>query len=253
MAATNQELKFKVQFLEAKIAALLNENCQLRSLLQQQKISENKMSKMIAKMDGLLEQKELEIETLTHQLLITSPSLEPDVAADQETMRSIPCENSDNTARTFDNDQAKGLEEDNITLKNIEEDLAVSTEHYRSDEERLGHKQKSIIRALRGRFYSGASDGKRDGKRNHLFWKFLMGLLLRRDQKCIKWTGDDWEFYLADHKEVARLWGAHRRNPNMTYNTMTCALRYCYSKDILKKSGGNFTYRFVEKFIVSLL
>lgn len=82
---------------------------------------------------------------------------------------------------------------------------------------------------------------------NDKLWKFLLSLLVDRDQKCIKWTGNDWEFYLADREEVARLWGVTKRRPRMSYEKMSRALRFYYSEGIISKCQQRFTYRFSDK------
>ena len=86
-----------------------------------------------------------------------------------------------------------------------------------------------------------------------LLWKFLLGLLLKRDQRCINWTGNDWEFCFNDHEEVARLWGVHKRRPNMTYGKMSRALRFYYSQGIVTKCEEKFTYRFNDDHINALI
>ena len=63
----------KIELLEARIVVLENENCQLKSMLRKQMHFGSRMTEMIAEMDELLEKKKLEIESLTHQLLIAPP------------------------------------------------------------------------------------------------------------------------------------------------------------------------------------
>ena len=63
----------KIDFLEAKIERLENENRDLKSALQRQVDFGNRMTELIAEMDFLLDKKKLEIESLTNQLLCSSP------------------------------------------------------------------------------------------------------------------------------------------------------------------------------------
>ena len=60
----------EIEFLEAKIERLENENRHLKSALKKQVSFGNKMTEMIAEMDELLEKKKLKIESLTSQLQI---------------------------------------------------------------------------------------------------------------------------------------------------------------------------------------
>ena len=60
----------EIQFLEAKIERLENENRHLKSALEKQVSFGNKMTEMIAEMDELLEKKKMQIESLTSQLQI---------------------------------------------------------------------------------------------------------------------------------------------------------------------------------------
>ena len=70
----------KIDFLEAKIERLENENRDLKSALQKQVDFGNQMTELIAEMDFLLGKKKLEIESLTNQLLVSAPDsiFEPD-------------------------------------------------------------------------------------------------------------------------------------------------------------------------------
>ena len=78
-------------------------------------------------------------------------------------------------------------------------------------------------------------------------WQFLLELLT--DSSCqhlIAWTGDGWEFKMADPDEVARRWGVRKNKPKMNYEKLSRGLRYYYDKNIIHKtSGKRYVYRFV--------
>jgi hypothetical protein len=78
-------------------------------------------------------------------------------------------------------------------------------------------------------------------------WQFLLELLLdARCQEFISWTGDGWEFRLADPDEVARRWGVRKNKPKMNYEKLSRGLRYYYDKNIIHKTPGRrYVYRFV--------
>ena len=118
---------------------------------------------------------------------------------------------------------------------------------YANGEETLGHMQIDKLDALRRIFETDVQ------LFSDILWKFLLGLLLDRDQKCIKWTGREWEFYLPDREEVARLWGVQKRRPNMTYEKMSRGLRFYYTEGIVTKCQERFTYRFGDKHLTALL
>lgn len=78
-------------------------------------------------------------------------------------------------------------------------------------------------------------------------WQFLLELLL--DSACrtfICWTGDGWEFKMADPAEVAKRWGQCKNKPKMNYEKLSRGLRYYYHKNIIHKTAGKrYVYRFV--------
>ncbi|XP_062522788.1 ETS domain-containing transcription factor ets-5-like [Corticium candelabrum] len=79
-------------------------------------------------------------------------------------------------------------------------------------------------------------------------WQFLLELL--NNERCrsiISWTGSGTEFELKDHDALAREWGIRKRKPNMTYDKLSRALRYYYTKNIIEKVPGK---RHVYKFIM---
>ncbi|XP_066476463.1 protein C-ets-2 [Tiliqua scincoides] len=78
-------------------------------------------------------------------------------------------------------------------------------------------------------------------------WQFLLELLTDKScQSFISWTGDGWEFKLADPDEVARRWGRRKNKPKMNYEKLSRGLRYYYDKNIIHKTAGKrYVYRFV--------
>ncbi|XP_067679300.1 transforming protein p54/c-ets-1-like isoform X1 [Haliotis asinina] len=78
-------------------------------------------------------------------------------------------------------------------------------------------------------------------------WQFLLELLTDKScQHFISWTGDGWEFKLADPDEVARRWGIRKNKPKMNYEKLSRGLRYYYDKNIIHKTAGKrYVYRFV--------
>ncbi|KAK3577329.1 hypothetical protein CHS0354_008423 [Potamilus streckersoni] len=78
-------------------------------------------------------------------------------------------------------------------------------------------------------------------------WRFLLQLLTdNRYQNIIRWTGDEFEFKLSDPNEVARLWGIHKKKPQMNYEKLSRGLRYYYHKNIIHKtSGKQYVYKYV--------
>lgn len=82
----------------------------------------------------------------------------------------------------------------------------------------------------------------------HYLWEFLHHILLEKHNKYIEWKNQSkGVFRLLDHNGLARLWGRQKNRKNMTYEKLSRALRYYYSKNILKKvPGQRLTYKFVR-------
>ncbi len=59
------------------------------------------------------------------------------------------------------------------------------------------------------------------------------------DDSCmplIEWTDEgNGEFRLNDSEEVARRWGNRKHKDGMNYDKLSRALRYYYSKNIIRK------------------
>lgn len=131
------------------------------------------------------------------------------------------------------------------TEPTFDDDLPKVT--YGNGEETLGLMQIHKLDALRRVFKTDVQ------LFSDILWRFLLGLLLNRDQKCIKWTGREWEFYMPDREEVARLWGVQKRRTNMTYEKMSRGLRFYYTEGIVTKCQERFTYRFGDKHLTALV
>ncbi|KAG8194908.1 hypothetical protein JTE90_021370 [Oedothorax gibbosus] len=90
---------------------------------------------------------------------------------------------------------------------------------------------------------------KESGGQIHL-WQFILDLLFHEHENSslIKWDGDEGEFRLLDHDEVARRWGERKGKPHMNYDKLSRALRYYYDKGLLSKvPSKRYTYRFCLK------
>jgi hypothetical protein len=92
-------------------------------------------------------------------------------------------------------------------------------------------------------------------KRGNLqLWQFLLQLIEsnsnknENETKIIEWTRkSSAEFKLLDTKEVARLWGIHKKRPHMSYANVSRSLRYYYEKGIMEKVPGEpYGYRFIN-------
>ena len=59
------------------------------------------------------------------------------------------------------------------------------------------------------------------------------------DDRTIVWDGGYGEFRVVRPEALAKLWGARKNRPNMTYNKLTRALRYYYDRNIIAKVTGN--------------
>ena len=92
-------------------------------------------------------------------------------------------------------------------------------------------------------------------KGNIQLWEFLLELLLAPDHgSIIQWTGSSYEFCIVNPGALANLWGTHRNKPRMTYEKLSRALRYYYSKGIMEKvPGKRLTYKFlfdIQKYVI---
>ncbi|XP_067667988.1 protein C-ets-2-like [Haliotis asinina] len=77
-------------------------------------------------------------------------------------------------------------------------------------------------------------------------WQFLLELLTdSNNDSFIRWEGEDGEFRMVDHDEVARRWGKRKNKNTMTYDKLSRAMRFYYDKKILTKvHGRRYTYKF---------
>ena len=233
--------KTRIEFLETKILVLENENQHLKSLYKQQVMFGIKMTEIIAEMDSLLEKKKAEIESLSRRLLIPPPCLKLTEEIQENLLQEIQekelqkknlslhnittkCETSDIRAQAGCEDTTN----DYVSSSETEIDQGLD-EHirktFRNGEELLGNSQKYQLTDIGRKLKDVGCE---------LLWQFLLGLLLDRDQECIKWTGRDWEFYLYDREVVAKLWGEHKRRKNMTYDNLARTLRFYWLSFVIK-------------------
>ncbi|XP_066917548.1 uncharacterized protein [Clytia hemisphaerica] len=85
-------------------------------------------------------------------------------------------------------------------------------------------------------------------RRSVHLWEFLLELLMdENNAPMIEWTDErNGEFKLKNSEDVAKKWGQRKHKDGMNYDKLSRALRYYYSKDIIKKvSGRRFVYKFV--------
>ena len=251
--------KNKIEFLEAKIVALENENQHLKSLYMQQVKFGIKMTEMIAEMDSLLEKKKTEIESLSRRLFTPPPcsklteeiqeNLLQEIQETEVQKKNLSFHNITPKCETDIRAQAGCEDSTNEYVSSLE----AETEHgldehiqktFRNGEELLGNSQKYQLTDIERKLKDVGSN---------LLWQFLLGLLLDRDQEYIKWTGRDWEFYLHDRELVAKLWGVHKRRKNMTYDNLARTLRFYYTKGVLSKCEEKFTYRFDDKHLTAFI
>ncbi|KAJ6662443.1 hypothetical protein lerEdw1_011856 [Lerista edwardsae] len=121
------------------------------------------------------------------------------------------------------------------------------TESYEGSDSLLQswNSQSSLVDVQRVPSYESFEDDCSSGPIQ--LWQFLLELLTDKScQSFISWTGDGWEFKLADPDEVARRWGRRKNKPKMNYEKLSRGLRYYYDKNIIHKtSGKRYVYRFV--------
>ena len=75
-------------------------------------------------------------------------------------------------------------------------------------------------------------------RRSVHLWEFLLELLMDESSSSsmIQWTDEiHGEFKLKNSEDVARRWGQRKHKEGMNYDKLSRALRYYYSKDIIKK------------------
>ncbi|XP_035151373.3 transcription factor ETV7 isoform X1 [Callithrix jacchus] len=82
-----------------------------------------------------------------------------------------------------------------------------------------------------------------------LLWDYVYQLLLdTRYEPYIRWEDKDAKiFRVVDPNGLARLWGNHKNQMNMTYEKMSRALRHYYKLNIIKKEPGQkLLFRFLK-------
>jgi len=74
--------------------------------------------------------------------------------------------------------------------------------------------------------------------RHTQLWQFLLELLccsVDDEDRVVVWDGGHGEFRIVRPERLARLWGARKHRPNMTYDKLSRALRYYYDRNIIAK------------------
>jgi len=99
---------------------------------------------------------------------------------------------------------------------------------------------------------TSANGGKPTSTKTHQhLWEFLRDLLLdkRFCPRIIEWEDrEKGVFKFKESAEVAKIWGLHKNNKNMTYEKLSRALRYYYQRDMLiRVPGRRLVYQFGEK------
>jgi hypothetical protein len=77
-------------------------------------------------------------------------------------------------------------------------------------------------------------------------WQFLLELLTdRHSADLIRWIGTDGEFEFVQPDTVAKMWGSRKGYSNMTYASLSRALRNYYSTNLLSKvNTRQYMYKF---------
>jgi len=94
----------------------------------------------------------------------------------------------------------------------------------------------------------GIKKAKKNGEKSIYLWEFLRNTLLdpETSPKIIRWENrEEGIFRFVESDAIARLWGKHKCNPNMTYEKLSRAMRYYYERKILDRVAGR---RLVYKF-----
>uniref|UniRef100_H2Z0K7 ETS domain-containing protein n=1 Tax=Ciona savignyi TaxID=51511 RepID=H2Z0K7_CIOSA len=119
---------------------------------------------------------------------------------------------------------------------------------------RTSHKIKKEVSAERKRKSTPEVADERlvkakriSGKNIHL-WEFIRDILLNPEfnQSLVKWEDRELGvFRFMQSDVVASMWGKRKRNPKMTYEKLSRAMRYYYNRGILERVDGR---RLVYKF-----
>lgn len=92
------------------------------------------------------------------------------------------------------------------------------------------------------------SSRSRQGKGNGKLWEFIRDLLLdpATNPSLIRWERpEDGIFKFVQSDQVAKMWGNRKKNPRMTYEKLSRAMRYYYkSQVLLPVFGRRLVYKF---------
>ncbi|XP_063689240.1 ETS translocation variant 2-like [Bolinopsis microptera] len=96
--------------------------------------------------------------------------------------------------------------------------------------------------------YESSESGTCKGPRKLYLWQFLLQLIRNPNESSINWTERPPEFILTDPQQVAKLWSEYKGRGCINVDSLCRALRYYYSRNILKRRQGmgRFVYSFSE-------
>ncbi len=78
-------------------------------------------------------------------------------------------------------------------------------------------------------------------------YQFMLRLLDEKDE-CVSWVSrEEGVFRLLKSKKVADMWGKYKKNENMTYESLSRALRHYYAQEILLPVPKKLHYKFCKK------
>lgn len=78
-------------------------------------------------------------------------------------------------------------------------------------------------------------------------FEFMLELLDKEDESVTWVSREDGVFKLLKSKSVAEMWGKYKKNENMTYESLSRALRHYYAQEILVPVPKKLHYKFCKK------
>jgi len=78
-------------------------------------------------------------------------------------------------------------------------------------------------------------------------YEFMLNLLDKKDESVTWVSREEGVFKLLKSKGVAQMWGKYKKNDNMTYESLSRALRHYYAQEILVPVPKKLHYRFCKK------